>query len=116
MLERVSAFVQRTLPRMDGPVLYSKTCVYTLTPDRDFVIDTLPAYPQIALALGAGHAYKFAGLIGRILSDLAVDGETSFDISHFAVDRPILQLADPPRSFLLGQEPSRDRASSPARA
>src|SRR5438105_12532703 len=100
MLERVSAFVQRTLPRMDGPVLYSKTCLYTLTPDRDFVIDTLPGFPQIALALGAAHGYKFASLIGRILSDLALDGRTDYNIAPFAVDRPILALADPPKTFL----------------
>jgi sarcosine oxidase len=86
---------------MDGPILYSKTCVYTLTPDRDFVLDTLPDYPQIALALGAGHAYKFAGLIGKILSELAVDGHTQYDISPFAVDRPALQSLQPATNFLL---------------
>ncbi|HZS87248.1 MAG TPA: N-methyl-L-tryptophan oxidase [Chloroflexota bacterium] len=101
MLERVSAFVQRTLPRAYGPVLYSKTCIYTMTPDRDFVIDTLPGYPQIALALGGGHAYKFAGLIGRILSDLAIDGTTSYNIGPFDYERPILQMAEPPRNFML---------------
>ncbi len=100
-LARVGAFVQRTLPRAYGPALYSKTCLYTLTPDRDFVIDTLPAYPQIALALGAGHAYKFAGIIGRILSELAIDGSTAYDVGPFAVDRPILTMENPPTSFLV---------------
>jgi sarcosine oxidase len=100
-LARVGAFVQYTLPRAYGPALYSKTCLYTLTPDRDFVIDTLPDYPQIALALGAGHAYKFAGIIGRILSELAIDGSTTHDIAPFAVDRPILTMENPPTSFLV---------------
>jgi sarcosine oxidase len=111
VLERVSAFLQRTLPRAFGPILYSKTCIYTLTPDRDFIIDTLPAYPQIALALGAGHAYKFAGLIGRILSELAIDGRTEYNIEPFAVDRPILQMAEPPRNFILRRMPA--SATSP---
>jgi sarcosine oxidase len=101
MLERVSAFVQRTLPRMYGPVLYSKTCIYTLTPDRDFVIDTLPGYPQIALALGSAHGFKFAGLIGRILSDLAIEGATAFTITPFAADRPVLTMEHPPLKTLL---------------
>jgi sarcosine oxidase len=101
MLERVSAFVQRTLPRMYGPVLYSKTCIYTLTPDRDFVIDTLPGYPQIALALGTAHGFKFAGLIGRILSDLAIEGTTAFNITPFAADRPVLTMEHPPLKTLL---------------
>jgi sarcosine oxidase len=103
-LERVSAFVRRTLPSAYGPILYSKTCVYTLTPDRDFVVDTLPDCPQIALALGAGHAYKFAGIIGRILSELAMEGTTSHDISPFSVTRPILRMDNPPKNFLLRRD------------
>lgn len=103
-LERVGAFLQRTLPRAYGPILYSKTCVYTLPPDRDFVIDTLPEYPQIALALGAGHGYKFAGLIGRILSDLAIEGRTSYAIAPFTVARPVLHMENPPKNFLLRRE------------
>lgn len=101
MLARVSDFLQRIVPRAYGPVLYTKTCIYTMAPDRDFVIDTLPGYPQIALALGGGHAYKFVGLIGHILSDLAIDGTTSYNIAPFDFERPILQLADPAKNFLL---------------
>ena len=43
--ERVRAFLAERLPRFGGPELYTKTCLYTLTPDRDFVIDTLPDAP-----------------------------------------------------------------------
>ena len=99
-------FIRQTLPRSEGPILYSKTCVYTLTPDRDFVIDTLPEYPQISLALGAGHGYKFASLFGRILADLAVKGRTRYAIAPFAVDRPLLRMEDPPRNFLLRRRES----------
>lgn len=84
------AFLERTIPRSLGPELYTKTCLYTLTPDRDFVIDTLPGHPQIALAIGAGHAFKFAGLIGRILSEIALNGTSSYPIDAFRLDRPAL--------------------------
>lgn len=100
-LARVTAFVKKTLPRAYGPPLYSKTCIYTLTPDRDFVIDHLPQYPQISIALGGGHAFKFAGVIGRILSDLSIDGTTSYNIAPFKIDRPVLTMPNPPRHFLL---------------
>jgi sarcosine oxidase len=114
VIERVGAFLQAHLPRAYGPVLQSKTCMYTLTPDRDFVIDCLPAHPQIAIALGAGHAFKFAGLIGRVLSDLSIDGVTEFDISPFAFSRPILHMGEPPTNFLLRREaPRKDSASLP---
>jgi sarcosine oxidase len=72
--QRVIRFLERSLPSALGPILYSKTCLYTLTPDRDFVIDTVPGRPEIAVAIGGGHGFKFASLIGRILSELAIDG------------------------------------------
>jgi sarcosine oxidase len=98
-LARVDAFMHRHMPMAIGPAIATKTCMYTLTPDRNFVIDTLPAYPQISLALGAGHGFKFASIIGRVLSELAVDGRTGYDVEAFAVDRPILTMANPPRVF-----------------
>ena len=66
--ERLRAFLARRLPRFGGPELYTKTCLYTLTPDRDFVIDTLPEHPGVAVAVGAGHAFKFASQLGRMLA------------------------------------------------
>ncbi|GAB4431636.1 MAG: N-methyl-L-tryptophan oxidase [Chloroflexi bacterium OHK40] len=83
-------FLGRYLPGALGLELYTRTCLYTLTPDRDFVIDTVPGHPQISLAVGAGHAFKFAGLIGRILSQLALDGHSAYPIAAFRLDRPAL--------------------------
>jgi sarcosine oxidase len=100
-LGRVEAFLGRHIPSMLGPRILTKSCLYTLTPDRDFVIDTLPEYPRVVVAIGAGHAFKFASLIGRILAELALDGETDVDISPFEIDRSILTLADPPRSYMV---------------
>jgi len=96
---RVDTFMRRYLPTARGPIVSTKTCMYTMPPDRDFVIDTLPHYPRVSLALGAAHGFKFASIIGRILSELAVDGATSYNIAPFAVDRPILTMANPPRVF-----------------
>ena len=97
-LARTEAFIANHLPGLFGPQIYTKTCLYTLTPDRDFVIDALPGYPNVFLAVGAGHAYKFASLIGKILSELAMDGRTSSDLSPFKFERPLLQMENPPRS------------------
>jgi sarcosine oxidase len=78
----------RHIPDALGPILYTKTCLYDLTRDRNFVLDHLPGHPQILIASGAGHAYKFAALIGRIMSELAIDGHTDLPIDAFAFDRP----------------------------
>ncbi len=99
ILARVEAFMRRHMPTALGPAVLTKTCVYTLPPDRDFVVDTLPRYPQVSLALGAGHGFKFASIIGRILSDLAIDGATTYNIAPFAADRPLLTAENPPRAF-----------------
>jgi sarcosine oxidase len=100
-LERVQTFLSQYLPSALGRIIYTKTCLYTLTPDRDFVIDQLPGHPNAFIAIGGGHGFKFASLIGRILADLAIDGRTSHDLEPFRFDRPILQLEDPPKHYMV---------------
>ena len=100
-LERTVQFLQRYLPTHLGPILYTKTCLYTLTPDRDFVIDAVPGHENCLVAVGAAHGFKFASLIGKILGELAVDGATLSHVEPFRIDRPILLIEDPPRSFMV---------------
>ncbi|MCE7985693.1 MAG: N-methyl-L-tryptophan oxidase [Caldilinea sp. CFX5] len=94
--QQLDDFLSRRIPRFVGPKLYTKTCLYTMTPDRDFVLDRLPAYPQISVVVGDGHAYKFASIMGKILSELAIDGATPHDITPYSLQRPA--LAAPPPS------------------
>ncbi|MEO9169712.1 MAG: N-methyl-L-tryptophan oxidase [Candidatus Baltobacteraceae bacterium] len=98
---RVRTFLSKNLPALNGPEHLTKTCLYTLTPDRDFVIDTLPDVKNVHLAIGAGHAFKFASVIGRILSELALEGKTESDIAEFTLQRPILQMAEPPKTYMV---------------
>jgi sarcosine oxidase len=99
--QRVENFLRKYIPTALGPVHYSKTCLYTMPPDRDFVIDALPGYESCVVAIGAGHAFKFASLIGKILSELAITGSTASNIDAFKIDRPILQMENPPKSFMV---------------
>jgi sarcosine oxidase len=99
--ERVRAFLASHLPTADAGVRLIKTCLYTLTPDRDFIIDSLPEHPNVHLVVGAGHAFKFASVIGRVLSDLVLDGATHVDIRAFILQRPILQMAQPPKTYMV---------------
>ncbi|MGB0386469.1 MAG: N-methyl-L-tryptophan oxidase [Ardenticatenaceae bacterium] len=78
------------IPDFLGPKLYTKSCLYTMPRDRDFVIDTLPQHPQIVVCVGAGHAYKFASLLGKILSQMAIDGQTEYPIAPFTLNRPAI--------------------------
>ena len=79
--------------------LYTKACLYTMPKDRGFIIDHLPEHPQIILCVGAGHAYKFSGLFGKILSEMAIDGKTDHPIDPFVLDRPAVTDPDFPAQF-----------------
>ncbi|MBO0773572.1 MAG: N-methyl-L-tryptophan oxidase, partial [Actinobacteria bacterium] len=84
------AFLERYLPRALGPELYTRVCCYDFPPDRDFIADYLPGSARVLVCAGAGHAGKFAALLGRILTDLAIDGTTQFPVTAFRVDRPAI--------------------------
>ncbi|MHA6616398.1 N-methyl-L-tryptophan oxidase [Pseudonocardia sp. DLS-67] len=87
LLDQLSSFMRSTIPG-SGPALRTVTCQYAITPDRRFAIGPLEQHPDVIIALGAGHAFKFTPAIGRILAELAVDGGTGDDISAFA-PRPV---------------------------
>jgi sarcosine oxidase len=101
-LARLEAFVRRVLPGVFGSIGRIKTCLYTLTPDRDFVIDAVPDHPNVLVALGAAHSFKFASLIGRTLTELATGQAPSIDLDPFRIDRAVLTMAEPPRSWMPG--------------
>ncbi|HEY6014186.1 MAG TPA: FAD-dependent oxidoreductase, partial [Candidatus Limnocylindrales bacterium] len=101
--ERVTGFLERHLPGAVGPPIYTKTCLYTLTPERDFVVDRLPDQPGVVVALGAGHGFKFASVLGRITAELATAGATPSapEIEAFRIDRPILLETAPATSWMV---------------
>jgi len=88
--ERLIQFLEAHIPAFLGPELFTKTCLYTMPPDRHFVLDHLPGYPQITIAVDGGHAFKFASLIGKMLSQLALDGRSDYPLEPFRADRPAL--------------------------
>jgi sarcosine oxidase len=76
------------LPAANGRLVAAKTCLYTMAPDGDFILDRLPQCPAIIVASPcSGHGFKFAPVIGEILADLAIAGATAHNISRFALAR-----------------------------
>ena len=76
------------LPAANGPLINATTCLYTMMPDGDFLIDRLPSCPQVIVASPcSGHGFKFAPMIGEILADLATTGTTAHDIARFRFGR-----------------------------
>src|SRR5579883_137572 len=57
--ETARAFLREHLPLIDGPCRRASVCIYTLTPDRHFLIDLHPEHGNVALAAGfSGHGFK----------------------------------------------------------
>jgi sarcosine oxidase len=86
--EELIRLVAEHIPAANGRLLAAKTCLYTMTPDGDFLIDMLPGAANVIVASPcSGHGFKFAPVIGEILADLATSGGTRHDIARFALAR-----------------------------
>jgi sarcosine oxidase len=84
----VRSAIAEHIPAANGALLSAKTCLYTVTPDHDFLIDRMPGSPQVVIASPcSGHGFKFAPVVGEILADLATAGATTHDISRFGLAR-----------------------------
>jgi sarcosine oxidase len=103
--EFVREFLRERLPAWAGKTVLAKSCIYDLPRDRELVVGAVPGHPRVFVAVGAGHAGKFASLLGRILADLTLDGRTAYPIEAFSPDRASLSEAAPTR-YRLGREAS----------
>ncbi|WP_342321126.1 N-methyl-L-tryptophan oxidase [Kosakonia sp. BYX6] len=80
-------FLRQFLPGIGG-CLYGASCTYDNSPDEDFIIDTLPDYPDTLVITGlSGHGFKFAPVLGEIASQFAQDKRTDVDLQPFALSR-----------------------------
>ncbi len=86
-LTDLQQFTNTFMPAIDT-LAHGKTCLYTMTPDEDFIIDLHPDYPHIAIAAGfSGHGFKFSSLVGKVLSELIVEKSTTEPIAPFSIKR-----------------------------
>ena len=59
-----------------GSVVHSEVCLYTNTPNEDFIFDTAPGGNNVLLISGcSGHGFKFTVLLGKVAADWATSGE-----------------------------------------
>ncbi len=80
--------LDRYLPGASGEVIGQSTCMCTYTVDSDFIVDHHPHQPGVVLGCGfSGRGFKFAPVIGEILADLAINGETPYDIAFLSARR-----------------------------
>lgn len=81
-------FLKTYMPKANGQLLKSFTCLYTKSQDGHFIIDHHPLNDRIILACGfSGHGFKFASVMGEILGEMALWGQSNHDVSLFSLDR-----------------------------
>ena len=87
-LARTLEFVDRCLPLVTHETTHHDVCMYTISPDTHFVVDHHPDFENVVFAAGlSGHGFKFTPVLGEILCQMAIDGETSHAIEFLSNQR-----------------------------
>lgn len=87
-VDALRAVLDRYLPGAAGALNATTTCIYTMTPDEDFIIDRHSRYPQVVYASAcSGHGFKFSAAIGEALAGMARGETTPETVSSFTSAR-----------------------------
>ncbi|CAN5781442.1 N-methyl-L-tryptophan oxidase [soil metagenome] len=87
-IEFLRGVLDRYMPGASGPVVKKITCMYTMTPDEDFIVEPHPEHPQVAIACGfSGRGFKFSPTVGEIMADFVTRGKTDHDIDFLSSTR-----------------------------
>ncbi len=91
-LEFLRGVLDRYMPGASGPVVKKATCMYTMTPDEDFIVEPHPEHPHVLIAAGfSGRGFKFSPTVGEIMADFVERGATDHDTGFLSSRR----FADP---------------------
>lgn len=91
--ERVIARVQRDLYELlpalrTAELAHIEACIYDVSPDEDFILDSLPGDPRVVFATGlSGHGFKFGPLLGRLLGSLVCETRPEVPLGRFRLAR-----------------------------
>jgi glycine/D-amino acid oxidase-like deaminating enzyme len=84
----VDAFLRMHLPAVEPRAAAHSVCLYTMSPDEHFIVDRHPHDPRIVFAAGlSGHGFKFTPVLGRVLTELAIEGRTDLPIDFLSLAR-----------------------------
>jgi len=81
-------YVQNRLPGISDRCGTAASCLYTVTPDSNFIIDVHPDNDRIIIASPcSGHGFKHSAAIGAALAEQVIDGKSKIDMSSFSMKR-----------------------------
>ena len=85
LVERLAGHVREMFPGLDPRPLHSEACLYTMSPDGDFILDRIDGV--IVFGGDSGHAFKFGPLLGRLIADMASGRPLPPDAERFRAGR-----------------------------
>jgi sarcosine oxidase len=84
----IAQAMEQWMPGAAAAFREATPCMYSLTPDSNFVIDRHPAHANVIMCGGfSGHGFKFAPVIGEIAADLALDRGSRHQIDFLSLKR-----------------------------
>jgi sarcosine oxidase len=87
-IERLGTAYRSVAPHLAGKLVEATTCLYTMSPDGQFLVGTRRGSRRTHFAAGlSGHGFKLAPALGDALADLALNGRTDLPIGFLAPER-----------------------------
>jgi sarcosine oxidase len=85
LVDELRRHVAEALPGLDPEPVHREACLYTITPDGDFILDMIDGV--VVCGGDSGHAFKFGPLLGRFCADLAQGRPLPAECDRFRADR-----------------------------
>ncbi len=87
--EKILRFAREAFLSAEPPqILREEACMYTMSPDENFIVDRHPEHENVHIACGfSGHGFKFASVIGNILSELCARKRSQESIDFLSLKR-----------------------------
>jgi len=83
-----SNLVKKGFPGLSHRPSEGKVCLYTNTPDTQFIIDFYPRSKNVILASPcSGHGFKFSPVVGEVVTELVTEGRSKYDLGFVSLAR-----------------------------
>jgi sarcosine oxidase len=80
--------VQGRLAGATPRVAHAAACLYTVTPDRGFIIDRHPRQDRVfVISACSGHGFKHSAGIGNVVAERLTEGRNQVDLTPFSIAR-----------------------------
>lgn len=86
--EKVSDYLQKFFPQIEPEPSIEESCMYTMTPDEDFILDYHPKHKNIVYACGfSGRGFQIAPAVGDMLAAMVLGRDDIYDRTPFLASR-----------------------------